>query len=67
MDKQEKIIRESEKLDDELISVLLGISTASERMAIYINRLRNKPWLATEENIKHKKEILKKIKRNQFN
>lgn len=61
MTRQEKLQKESERLDKELIEVLLAISVVSERIAKNIDRLSQKPFSGDPRIIKFKKDFLEEL------
>lgn len=61
MTKQEKSQKESERLDKELIEVLLAISVVSERIAKNICRLSQKPFAENPKTIKFKQDFSEEL------
>lgn len=61
MTKQEKSQKESERLDKELIEVLLAISVVSGRIAKNIRRLSQKPFAENPKIIKFKQDFLEEL------
>lgn len=62
MTKQEKLQKESERLDKELIEVLSAISVVSGRIAKNLDRLSQKPFSSDPRIIKFKKDFLEELK-----
>ena len=62
MTKQEKLQKESERLDKELIEVLSAISVVSGRLAKNLEHLSQKPFSVDPRIIKFKKDFLEELK-----